>query len=265
MTPKPLLNSIAVLLLLPNLTACKSVNDGAKGSKPSAFVTQADATRAYEIIKAIDYVPFDYPKEGCFARAYFMAMELAVQGIPSSSQYVARTKGRLMFGEIEWKWHVAPALMIVDDPSKGQQRDVYRYQEVTKADLDKVTEEVTIVDPSMSPEPISVKKWFGLMLEDDTRTYALMAPGNWYDASVPPLLGGEPQPDIVKNFDEMGTFKLSHVARACGVLNRFLFEDEARKKKLSERAAVLVAKLEKLGKLERDVESMDPACPFIKW
>lgn len=232
-------------------------------SAPKAFVTDAQAKEAFKIIKGIDYLPFDYPKEGCFARAYFMAMELAAQGIPSSSQYLARMQGRLMFGEIEWKWHVAPALLIVEDPATGKQRDVYKYQEVNKGNIEQVTEEVTIVDPAMSSEPMSVKKWFGLMLEDDTNAYALIAPGNFYDAAVPPLIG--PRPEVIKSFAELGKFKLSHVRRSCGVLTKFLFEDEARKKKVSARAEALVTKLEAMGKLERDIPSMDFACPFVGW
>ncbi|MGE0171951.1 MAG: protein-glutamine glutaminase family protein [Oligoflexales bacterium] len=253
---------LARMLLGILLVSCKSTSHS---SAPKAFVTQEAAEKAFEIIKTTTaYIPFDNAKDGCFARAYFMSMELAIEQIPSSSQYVATMQGNdLQFENNKWQWHVAPALIIVPNPSEGVRKPEYKYREFTKETLNQISEEITIVDPSMAKEPISIREWVSLMLPKGTKTYALITPGNYYSSKPPPLLSD--RPDVIRSFEELGNFKLSHIGRACGVLNKFLGTDRIRKARLSRRTGELITRLEYMGKLERDISKIDLSCPFIGW
>ena len=53
-----------------------------------AVVTGGTFGRASAIVRGIDYLPFEYQADGCYARALYMGMELAAEGIESNAIFV---------------------------------------------------------------------------------------------------------------------------------------------------------------------------------
>src|SRR5688572_8443901 len=86
--PQQLIKFIGFINALVFLTSC-GANNQANHSAPLARVTQSIAERAFEVVAKIDYLPFANVADGCYARAYVIAMELAAERIPSSVQYAA--------------------------------------------------------------------------------------------------------------------------------------------------------------------------------
>lgn len=109
---------VALLILSSAIGACQTrVEDEPVGSSESrAIVSQAQADRAFEIARGLDYLPWGYTADGCYARALYMSMELAVERIPSSAQYIYATNGALLMPDSvngpAWSWHVAPMIKV---------------------------------------------------------------------------------------------------------------------------------------------------------
>lgn len=123
------------LFFLPGLfflNACGSHQQGASETK--ALVSRAQAEQAFAIVEQIDYLPFSYIIDGCYARSLYMSLELAAQGIPSSEHYVY---GQLQpTPEVGWSYHVAPLLQVKDSQ-----------------------QEPWILDPAFEQEPLSRSQW----------------------------------------------------------------------------------------------------------
>ena len=103
-----------------------------------AIVTSEQAKKAYNVVESTrNYLPYEYTRDGCYARASYMQMELAKEGIPSRAVYVRAPVDRDSSGNItgwssdpniptlkpeNWVYHVAPAIIVdgkemVLDPS----------------------------------------------------------------------------------------------------------------------------------------------------
>ena len=92
-------------------------------------------SKAQSVVRNIDYLPFTSKRDGCYARAYYMGIELAIHGIPSTNQYVF---GKLRpTRNITWKYHVAPIVAL--SPKK-----------------------FAIIDPSLASTPMTRKHWLRL-------------------------------------------------------------------------------------------------------
>ncbi len=190
-------------------------------SEQRAVVSPEDAARAYEVVGKLDYLPFNYKDDGCYARALYMSMEIAAKGIPSSSQFVMGTLRP--DARIVWGYHVAPMLQI----------DGVR----------------TIIDPSMEKTPVTFDTWVSHMARaDEVDTF--FVPGSQYlpDRSAPhtdPMITG---------FDQLPKFQTKDVAHACGVLWRYLgLENPQRprgREKLVSRTRTLVVALHQVDKLD---------------
>jgi hypothetical protein len=105
-----------------------------QSSDTSALVSQQQANEAFSIVKGIDYIPFTFIEDGCYARSLYMSLELAAKGIPSSAHYV--------FGylkptkDVSWSYHVAPLLKVKSS-----------------------SEEPWILDPAFEKEPLPRTQW----------------------------------------------------------------------------------------------------------
>lgn len=82
---------------------------GALG-QPALMAGRERVARAFEIVRAIDYLPYDYREGGCYVRSFFIAMELAAEGIPSSHMLVTAPVGSPLVARdgTRWGFHVAP-------------------------------------------------------------------------------------------------------------------------------------------------------------
>lgn len=116
---KSKLTFACVTTALASSTACSvGSNQGRNqgGGDAQAVITQAQFQSAEKIVKAmtqsIEFIPFGYAQDGCYARALYMSMALAANGIASSSYFVAgalKVADARKPGEfIRWQYHVAP-------------------------------------------------------------------------------------------------------------------------------------------------------------
>jgi hypothetical protein len=105
---------LSILALAPVGCSAAHGDEPVGSNEQKAVVTAEQATRAYEIARGIDYLPWGYTADGCYARALYMSMELAAERIPSSSQYIVATGGGVLDpgGGTQWSWHVAPMIKI---------------------------------------------------------------------------------------------------------------------------------------------------------
>src|SRR5687767_6751444 len=109
----PRLTAFGLLLV----TGCGSADESPPTSDTQELVDQATFKKAFKIVSAIDYLPWEYKVDGCYARALYMSMELAAEGIPSNAAFAfADEFDELRVGEIEWQYHVAPMLQVGASP-----------------------------------------------------------------------------------------------------------------------------------------------------
>lgn len=114
------------------LAACGQ--NSTQTSESKALVSQQQAAEAFAIVKDIDYLPFTYIVDGCYARSLYMSLELAAEKIPSSAHYVL---GYLQPTQaVTWSYHVAPLLQLKDS-----------------------TQEPWIIDPAFETGPLTRTKW----------------------------------------------------------------------------------------------------------
>lgn len=216
------------------LAACGQVK-APQSSETKAIVSLAQADEAFEIVQAIDYIPFNYIVDGCYARSLYMSMELAVKGIPSSSHYIY---GYLQpTDEVSWSYHVAPLLKI-----KGQ--------------------EAWILDPAFETEPLRLSAWIAKNNSQGRYTTEVKAGSAYFDQS-----GRTAEFDaihLIQNFDEMPTFLTSDITSACTTMynyipaqNQTAATSRAQRAKLLTQTQVLTDALNELGKLENDGGSYD--------
>lgn len=207
-------------------------------SRLDAHVSVEQADAAYRKIAAIDYLPFGYKLDGCFARALFMSMELAEDDIPSSAQFA---KGVLMpTADITWVYHVAPMLIVGSDS------------------------EPTIIDPSLFSAPTKLRTWveaLNAFAPSQPAPELVAIPGSVYDTDGPPTATEE---QVIHSFAELPRFKLSDISLACQAAHAYLVNENAtnvtfKKEKLQTRANQLVRRLHELEKLDLGSFEAPPA------
>lgn len=199
-------------------------------SQSKALVTTSQAQNAFDIVAAIDYIPFTYIIDGCYARSLYMSMELAAESIPSSAFY--------MFGylqptdEVSWSYHVAPLLKI-----RGQ--------------------EAIVLDPAFEAEPLTMTEWKAKNNPQSDFEHDLKAGSSYFDESG--RTSEFTMSNMIQNFEEMPTFLTSDIASACTVMYRYIplqnqsaAKSREQRAKLLSRTAELVESLEAVGKLEDD-------------
>jgi len=105
--------------------ACKTTQN--ETSLKDAVVSSETAQTAFRVVESTrKYLPFEYSADGCFARATYMQMELAAEGVPSRVIYVRAayspafdtwTGGTPRLGADNWSYHVAPVIKVVTGSS----------------------------------------------------------------------------------------------------------------------------------------------------
>ncbi|MFW7380037.1 MAG: protein-glutamine glutaminase family protein [Oligoflexus sp.] len=195
-------------------------------SQLDAYVSEDERNRAFSIIEGIDYIPFTFTQDGCYGRALYMAMELAIAEIPSSSLYIygtLRPNPRLA-----WRFHVAPLL------------------------IDRYKQQTYVLDPTLATSPVSAEKW--LQLVNPSAGYQThIQDGSTYFTQVDLK---KPQ-NIIDGFSELNSFRMSDVVSACQAMHSYLRYDNQgdinkRREKLLERTQELIDSLDQLGKLNHD-------------
>ena len=205
-----------------------------------ALKTQPDSLdRAKKIVSRLDYIPFSSIRDGCFARALYMGMELTIKNIPVNNSYLI---GKLRPKGARWKWHVAPMIL-------GPEKLPY------------------ILDPSFSKSPIPANKWVK-MSNPVSKTKLYVAPISHYKKETVGRLAKKKLPGYtwrsqVDEIAEVPLFKVKDIANACKTAFKHIGKEDlnSRQKrmkrlKLLRRTRYLVKTLDKLGKLSGDAKSV---------
>lgn len=219
--------SSGLILCLSIVAGCRHtvIND----SETEAIVTLDQYRRAYSIIQKVDYIPFVVTRDGCYARALYMAMELAAEQIQSSSTFVLAAQGTLLHlndGTV-WLYHVAPMLQV---PGYA----------------------AAIMDPSMAQQPMAQSEWLAAMHGQGATVYSIPGPyyGYWY--------GSQPfQSNVISSFAEMPSFRVEDIQHACQTANMLIGEENnltadqkaTKREKLADRTVYLGQMMVKVGKL----------------
>ncbi|HYX35298.1 MAG TPA: protein-glutamine glutaminase family protein [Oligoflexus sp.] len=248
---------------LLTLTACGQQTQ--QTSDTSALVSQQQAAQAFSIVKAIDYIPFTFIEDGCYARSLYMSLELAAKGIPSSAHYVT---GYLQpTSRVTWSYHVAPLLQLRNS-----------------------SQEPWVLDPAFEEEPLTRSQWLKknfaasknslVATAASTKTY-LRAGSAYFDTSgrvsefdTEETLAFTPMKDssgtvvslnpkpinpsvLIPEFADMPSFLSSDIHSACTVMYDYILrenvddEDEKVERLLSSTTR-LIKSMYSLKKLTRD-------------
>jgi hypothetical protein len=203
------------------------------------LVTQARFDRARKIVESIDYLPFRYLFDGCSARALYMSMELAAEGIESSAVFAYGQGVSLRVKNASWGFHVAPMFVVGDDRA-GAKR--------------------IVVDPSVDPAPLTEEQWLRKMsvtAEPGEAGYprVFVVPGSdfWPADEASTLPNGD-----VPDFASLPAFETKDILEACNVAYKWIgqepgaTDDERASKRgaLVSRSAILVSRIRARGKID---------------
>lgn len=229
------------------LAACAApATEGAAQSSDELVTSQA-FTEAANVIRGIDYLPFNYKEDGCYARSLYMAMELAATGRESNAIFAFAKPGTaLQVGDIQWGYHVAPLLFV------GTSYDAAKWM---------------VLDPAISSTPLEAKTWIARMgFPEGTAAARYPAvstvPGAAYGPGDPDFNANDAAQSAtpisdVPSFGQMPAFQVSDIQLACNVMRSYLNREgatniAAKAQKLVARTGVLVASLQNRGKLQAD-------------
>ena len=134
----------AALVGMSGLPGDAFSNFGNEPGSPGNPLSEADAAVVFAELASLQYIPFDYPVDGCFARAHEMSRIMQEQGIASAKvfNYAAPTSLSVPgteFGNITWGYHVAPIVNVTG--------------------TDGVTRQM-VFDPSLNRDrPMTIEEW----------------------------------------------------------------------------------------------------------
>lgn len=107
-------------------------------------ISEEYANELFREIARDPAIPFNYPDDGCYARAHYMSRFLEDRGVISDKVFI---EGQLRVntpnhpqGFVEWRYHVAPVVKV----RRGNQ-DV-----------------LMVFDPSIFPRPVPVEEWVAI-------------------------------------------------------------------------------------------------------
>lgn len=108
-----------------------------------AAVTLERAKELFTMVARQPYIPFNYPDDGCWARAHEMCRLIIASNILAQPRKIW-IYGNLKVStrnhpncSVEWGWHVAPTLLVETG----------------------TTSEIYVIDPSLFTEPVTKVKW----------------------------------------------------------------------------------------------------------
>jgi hypothetical protein len=113
-------------------------------------LTAAQADQLFADLHDDKRIPFDYPDDGCYARAHEMCRLMQAQGLecgkewiyasgfPDSATLGVDTPNAPGVAHVDWVYHVAPTVQVVGPD--GQARSM-------------------VIDPSISDKPLTPEDW----------------------------------------------------------------------------------------------------------
>ena len=189
---------------------------------------------ADRIIEKMDYIPFTSVSDGCYARALYMGMELAVNGIAAHNVYIV---GKLRPAGAKWKWHVAPSLTL-----DGADTDI-------------------IFDPSLAASPLTRGEWIRMINAKDRPTIEI-APVTHYkmdtvqEYAQKNRLGYSSQ-HMITQLENLPKFKIADIADACKTAWEHIGHENLSSVQKQEKRARLAQRTNYLVDHLMDVEKLD--------
>ncbi|HKC11054.1 MAG TPA: protein-glutamine glutaminase family protein [Vicinamibacteria bacterium] len=122
---------------------------GAAGSATNPL-TSAQAQALFTEMAALPNVPFNYPDDGCYARAHEMYFTMKADGVEAGKAWNYGSKFESSQstlkvstpynpnGEVTWRYHVAPSVWVQDGAGGAKQM---------------------VIDPSIAKGPIPAVEW----------------------------------------------------------------------------------------------------------
>lgn len=112
------------------------------------YIWYYEIQNVFNILKSSRHIPFDYTKDGCWARAHKMVQILNELGYKCEKQWIIGNLGATSVNNanccIEWGFHVAPVIKKANYGKNSIEYAVY-------VDV--------VMDPSLFNEPVTVDKW----------------------------------------------------------------------------------------------------------
>jgi hypothetical protein len=143
-------------LLLLQLVACAS-DEATSDSANALTAAGGTPTVLDDVWRGTDYLPWEYAPDGCFARSFYVAMELASRGVPVSQEVI----------NLRWEQtdSFRPQFSPIDPRTAGEEPVRFDGQTVrwdyhiAALVLPPVVSEPTIIDRALEPGPVPVATW----------------------------------------------------------------------------------------------------------
>ncbi len=274
MTPtKCLLLKILIPLAL-FMTACGSSQNSS--SKLNAFVTEDQAEQAFKIAqKTMEYLPYGYQNDGCYARSLFISLELAAEGIPSTSQYASCTGFKCIAPSgVDWKWdyHVAPMIIVSSNPETARQDPSYLEDQISPQDTNinlnatlATMNQPIIIDPGLSTKPLSRQEWVQKMNLNDDVIFTVKHARDYssYDRETN-------IDQLVRSIQDMKKFKKISVMAACQTMWSYLQRTGDHPQTILRKRNLLINRTKYLLKKLKNIDLLESAdqdgyCGFLRF
>ena len=121
---------------------------GASAGKtgPAASVTPAQAKKIFTAMSKQKDIAFNYPRDGCYARAHLMNERIRqTYGVEPSKVWAfgdLRVESTTPYKTVRWGYHVAPAIPVSQPDGSTQ---------------------MMVIDPSIASQPVTVEGWAAIM------------------------------------------------------------------------------------------------------
>ena len=254
---------ISAIMIFGVLSACQDSQQPTE-STSKAVVSVGQATHAFNVVKGIDYLPFTYADDGCYARSLYMGLELAAQEIPSSAVWLHGnlepfTNRRVVnsFGQpLTWRYHVAPLI------------------------INKQTNSIYVLDPSLDNNPLLLDQWVDKAdgLGSDNERYQYVITDNTRINDLGFSKHGASLNNISKeifarkslmpySIDEMSMFNSKIIQAACEKMHQYIGRENldagmqaAKRSKLIQATRRLVTNLQRKNLLDQTPGSTNGVC-----
>lgn len=115
-----------------------------------SILTEKEAQKLWSEFKSLDYIPYEYATDGCYARATALSHYAEKKGydmakIFAEGRLIAKLENNPYKESAMWDWHVAPVLYVQIDGKPV----------------------LHVFDPSLFDKPVPVDTWVDKMRDDD--------------------------------------------------------------------------------------------------
>jgi hypothetical protein len=186
--------------LLISVSLATSCGASQPTSTTKSWLGPEDAQAAFEAAdRAVPYLPFGYIVDGCYARAYYMAMEAAADFLPVSVQYIYMPTGSISpDGVTLWGYHAATMIWVDGD------------------------DEPSIADPAFFSAPVARDDWLVRLQPTDPPAMKFAAGSNLGFFSDMASFGPSAPDQLVTRISAMPAFGAADITAACSIMSNYI-------------------------------------------